>query len=127
MWTTLADGSLRGGIPVLPSRGRTVAQLVVAALVVFGLVLVGTSYAAIRLAEREAVNDAAHTANLLAQALVQPALTDALVGGDAAAYAAFDRIVRESVLPNGIVRVKFAPPLPQLSRTVTDTLFTFCT
>ncbi len=106
MWTTLADGSLRGGIPVLPSRGRTVAQLVVAALVVFGLVLVGTSYAAIRLAEREAVNDAAHTANLLAQALVQPALTDALVGGDAAAYAAFDRIVRESVLPNGIVRVK---------------------
>ncbi|MFZ1287856.1 MAG: histidine kinase, partial [Candidatus Phosphoribacter sp.] len=82
------------------------AKLVAAAAVVLTLVLIGASFAASRLAEREAVNDAAHTANVLAEAAVQPALTDALVAGDPVAYAAFDRVVRESVLPNGIVRVK---------------------
>jgi two-component system NarL family sensor kinase len=109
-WVTLADGQPGPRSQALPTPGRTLAQLVVAALVVFGLVLIGTSVAASRLAEREAVNDAAHTANLLAQAVVQPALTEALVAGDQAAYAAFDRIVRDSVLPNNIVRVKLWKP-----------------
>ena len=81
--------------PIAAARAcpAVLTQLVVAALVVFGLVLIGTSVAAGRLAEREAVNDPAYTANLLAQAVVQPALTEALVAGDQAAYAAFDRIV----------------------------------
>ena len=70
----------------------SLAQLVATALVVFGLVLVAGSFAASRLAERESVNDAAHTANLLAVAVVQPALTDELLTGDAAAYAAFDKV-----------------------------------
>lgn len=109
-WVTLADGQPGERAESLPTAGRTLAQLVVAALVVFGLVLVGTSFAASRLAEREAVNDAARTANLLAQAVIQPALTDALVTGDPAAYAAFDRVVRDSVLPNDIVRVKLWQP-----------------
>jgi signal transduction histidine kinase len=71
---------------------------------------VGASFAASRLAEREAVNDAAHTTNLLALAVVQPVLQDALLTGDAAAYDALDRVVRERVLPNGIVRVKLWAP-----------------
>ena len=60
-------------------------QLALGALAVFTLVVVGTSFAASRLAEREAVNDAAHTTDLLAEAVVQPALDDALLTGDAAA------------------------------------------
>lgn len=109
-WATLADGQPGERAQALPTPGRTLAQLVIAALIVLGLVLVGTSFAASRLAEREAVNDAAHTANLLAQAVIQPALTDALVAGDPAAFAAFDRVVRDSVLPNNIVRVKLWHP-----------------
>lgn len=109
-WATLADGQPGQVTQPLPTPGRTLVQLVVAAAVVMGLVLVGTSFAASRLAEREAVNDAAHTANLLAQAVIQPALTDALVAGDPDAFAAFDRVVRDSVLPNNIVRVKLWRP-----------------
>jgi len=77
----------------------------VTALVVLGLVLAATSVAASRLAEREAVNDAANTANVLA-GVVQPAITDGLLAGDPAAYQAFDKVIRDSVLPNRIVRVK---------------------
>jgi len=87
-----------------------VVQLGIAALAVFVVVVVGASFAASRLAEREAVNDAAHTTNLLALAVVQPVLQDALLSGDTAAYDALDQVVRERVLPNGIVRVKLWAP-----------------
>ena len=109
-WWTLADGATAPPVRPLPSRRRTLVQLGLAALAVFAVVVVGTSFAASRLAEREAVNDAAHTTNLLALSVVQPAITDALLEGDTAAYDRLDRVVRESVLPNGIVRVKLWSP-----------------
>lgn len=110
-WVTLVDGGPQADpLETIPGRGRTLAQLVTTALVVFGLVLVAGSFAASRLAERESVNDAAHTANLLAVAVVQPALTDELLTGDPAAYAAFDKVIRDGVLPNRIVRVKLWRP-----------------
>jgi len=109
-WWTLADGGAVPPVRPLPTRRRTLVQLGLAALAVFAVVVVGTSFAASRLAEREAVNDAAHTTNLLALSVVQPAVTDALLAGDRAAYDSLDRVVRESVLPNGIVRVKLWKP-----------------
>src|SRR4051794_16774694 len=109
-WWTLADGVAPATVRPLPSRRRMLTQLAVAALAVFVAVVVGASFAASRLAEREAVNDAAHTTNLLALAVVQPVLQDALLTGDAAAYDALDKVVRERVLPNGIVRVKLWAP-----------------
>jgi two-component system, NarL family, sensor kinase len=109
-WWTLADGAAATPVRPLPTRRRTLVQLGLAALAVFAVVVVGTSFAASRLAEREAVNDAAHTTNLLAVAVVQPVLTDALLRGDQTAYDSLDRVVRESVLPNGIVRVKLWKP-----------------
>lgn len=110
-WVTLAEsGAPAPRLDSLPGPGRTLAQLVVTAVVVFGIVLVGASFATQRLAEREAVNDAAHTANLLATAVVQPAITDELLNGDPQAYAAFDKVVRDAVLPNRIVRVKLWQP-----------------
>ncbi len=70
------------------------------------VVALAASYAARVLAEREAVNDAATLTNLLAETVIEPALDDALLQGDPEAVAALDAVVRKSVLPNGVVRVK---------------------
>jgi signal transduction histidine kinase len=109
-WVTLAEGAPAQAASPLPNPRRMLVQLALAALAVFAVVAVGTSVAASRLAEREAVNDAARTANLLALAVVQPALRDSLLTGDQEAYAALDAVVRENVLPNEIVRVKLWSP-----------------
>ncbi|HET7400038.1 MAG TPA: histidine kinase [Intrasporangium sp.] len=105
-WTTLADGSVRDPVRPLPQPRRMIGQLALAALAVFAIVMVGSSVAASRLAEREAVNDAAHTANVMAVAVVQPVLSDGLLHGDRAAYENLDKVVRANVLPHGIIRVK---------------------
>lgn len=52
------------------------------------------------------MHDAANTTDLLADALVQPALTDALAALDPAAIADFDTLIREHVVGPAIVRVK---------------------
>ncbi|GAB3880762.1 sensor histidine kinase [Terrabacter terrigena] len=106
LWWTLADGVAPATVQPLPSRRRMLLQLGFAALAVFALVVVGTSFAASRLAERQVLNDVAHRTNLMALAVIQPALDDALLKGDREAFDAFDTIVRERVLPNGIRRVK---------------------
>jgi signal transduction histidine kinase len=92
------------------SPRRVLVQLalgVVAALLVVGVL--GT-LAARQLAEREAVNDAASMANVLAEAVVEPSLTDALTTGDPAAVAAFDAVARDRLLSDSIVRVKLWSP-----------------
>ncbi len=109
-WTTLADGAARDPEPPLPQPRRMIAQLALAAGAVFVLIMLASSWAVSRLAEREAVNDTANTTNLLAMSVVQPALRDALLTGDPAAYDDLDRVVRRNVLPNGIVRVKLWTP-----------------
>jgi signal transduction histidine kinase len=91
-----------------------VAQLLAALAVVLVVVGVLGSLAAGRLAEREAVNDAARTADVLAEAVVMPGLSDAVADGDAAAVAAFDTLVRQRVLTTGIVRVKLWSPEGQV-------------
>ncbi|NUO34456.1 MAG: integral membrane sensor signal transduction histidine kinase [Dermatophilaceae bacterium] len=106
LWWTLADGVAPSRVPPLPSRRRMLVQLSLAALAVFALVVVGTSFAASRLAERQVLNDVAHRTNLLALAVIQPALDDRLLEGDSAAFRAFDNVVRVRVVPNGIKRVK---------------------
>ncbi len=78
-------------------------------MVIVAVALVGV-VAARKLAEAEAVNDAAKTADLLAEAIVQPALADGFVTGDPAAVAAVDAAVRAHVLGGPIVRVKIWTP-----------------
>jgi two-component system NarL family sensor kinase len=87
-----------------------VARLVLGIVLVLTVVTVGGSLAARRLAEREAVTDAAATADVLAETVVQPALTDALLAGDARALAAFTRVVDDRVLGSGVVHVKLWTP-----------------
>ncbi|MBD3784424.1 MAG: integral membrane sensor signal transduction histidine kinase, partial [Micrococcales bacterium] len=89
---------------------RVLVQLALG--VAAALVLVGVlgSLAARQLAEREAVNDAATMAGVIAEAVVQPAMTDALMAGDAEAVDAFGRTVTRSLDRDTVVRVKLWRP-----------------
>ena len=89
---------------------RVVIRLVAGIVVVLVAVTIGGSLAARRLAEREAVNDSAAIANVLAETVVQPALTDGLLAGDESAQETFDELVRDRVLGNDVVRVKIWGP-----------------
>ncbi|KQZ89451.1 hypothetical protein ASD62_09185 [Phycicoccus sp. Root563] len=94
-----------------PVRPRRVLLQLIAGLVAV-LVVVGVlgSLASQRLAEREAVNDAANTADVLADAVIAPSLSDALVAGDPTALAEFDTLVRDRILGPAIIRVKLWAP-----------------
>ena len=105
-WVTLGEpGGPQHREPLLGPR-RVLALL--AAGVVGALVVVGVAgtLAARQLAEREAVNDAATMSDVLAQAVVEPSLTDGLQTGDPASIAAFDEVARTQLLVGSIVRVK---------------------
>lgn len=93
----------------MPPR-RVFAKVIAGGLVVLAVVAVVGVAASQRLAEAEAVNDAAKTANLLADAVVQPALSEALLTGEASAVAAMDKVVRQQVLSTSVVRVKIWDP-----------------
>jgi len=83
---------------------------VAGALAVLVAVALAGVVASRRLAEAEAVNDAAKTANLMADAVAQPALTEGLLSSTPAAVAAMDQVVRAHVLGSSIVRVKIWDP-----------------
>jgi signal transduction histidine kinase len=89
---------------------RIYAQLIAAAAVVLIAVAVAGSYASRNVAEREAVNDAAQTTDLLAESVVQPVLLDSLLTGDPKALAVLDETVRTRVLNGNVVRVKVWKP-----------------
>jgi len=115
-WTVLAAGDgprsdRAGSRPAAPVSGRRVVVQVVAAIVGV-LLVVGLAGVTVvrRIAEREAVNDAAQQTDLLAVSVIMPALPEALADGDAAARAAFDEVVRGRVLGDRFVRVKVWSP-----------------
>jgi len=89
-----------------PRPARVVAWVVVVSLLVIVAVSVAALVAARGLAEAESVRDAADRADRIADAVVEPALTDALVDGDEEARRAMDDEVRTHVLSDSIVRVK---------------------
>ena len=108
-WVTIAATRAEAVDPPLRRRRIFLQVIVGAVLVILAVALVGV-VAARRLAEAEAVNDAAKTADLLAEAVVQPVLTDGLLTGDAAALADVGRVVRDQVLSSSILRVKIWNP-----------------
>jgi two-component system NarL family sensor kinase len=87
-----------------------VGQFALAGLVAVGLVALGTSIAARRIGEREAVTEARATAATRAEGLVSPVLTDALLRGDPSALKAVDGVVRLGLLDGSLVRVKVWTP-----------------
>jgi two-component system NarL family sensor kinase len=105
-WVTVGRPEQSVAVEAPLRMRRIVAQLLVGILVVLAAVTVGGALAARRLAEREAVNDAAKMADVLAETVIQPDLKDKVLSGDQAAIRAFDRIVRERVLGDSVVHVK---------------------
>ncbi|HEU5267658.1 MAG TPA: ATP-binding protein [Jatrophihabitans sp.] len=101
--------------PMRVPRLRTVLlQLAVAAAVVVVAVAVVGVLVSRRAAENESVRDAAELTNVLADTVVQPALTDAMATSTAAA-ATLDRVIRDRVLPaDSLVRVKIWSPQGQI-------------
>jgi two-component system NarL family sensor kinase len=111
-WVTVSGGSPTATAARRPTvhPRRVIVGLslaLVAAIVVVGAL---GALAAQILAERQSVNDAASRADVLAQAVIQPALTDELADGDPAAVADLDAIIRDRVLGAEVVRVKIWSP-----------------
>ncbi len=105
-WRTLTAGSAgpdRSGV----STARVMAQVGVVALLLIALVAAGGVVVSRQTAERESVNRAAQMTNLLADAVLRPALDDALLSAaPAAAVAKVDRALRPQVAYRTIVRAK---------------------
>ena len=98
--------SMRTSVEPPVSRSRVLARVIATAVVVIVTVAVLGLFVARHLAEVEAVNDAVTTADLVADALVQPAITDGILTGDADSLLTLDDVVRNHVLSDSIVRVK---------------------
>ncbi len=109
-WATLATGRSTGRAERPVRTGRVLVQVIAAAAIVLLAVAVAGSVASRKLAERESVTDAAQVTDLLADAVVQPALDDGLLSGAPAAVAGIDAAVRTHVLGPSIVRVKIWSP-----------------
>ncbi len=85
---------------------RPVVQFVVAGIVVAVAVSLLAVWFSRRVAEQEAVEQARQTNELLARAVVQPALTSGLLSGGAADVDRFDRLMRARVVGGEALRVK---------------------
>lgn len=85
---------------------RPVVQFALAGFAVVVLFLAGSLLALQRIGRAEAVRDARQFAVLSGQGIVEPALRDGVLEGDAGAIAALDRVVQERVLGERVVRVK---------------------
>ena len=116
VWVVVAGpkGSARND-PDRPVRLRRVLlQLGVAALAILTLVAVAGSLASRRIAEKQSVHDAAQVTDILADSVVQPALTNAMATSSVAARAGLDRLVHGQVLSPSVVRVKLWTPEGQI-------------
>lgn len=103
-WVVVSAGR-RDSVGIQKPR-RILAVVGVGALLVLVVVSVFGIVAARNLAARQAVHDAASTADLLAEAIVQPALTNAITRQDPAAVAAVGNALRPYMASSSLVRVK---------------------
>src|SRR6476620_2393653 len=83
-----------------------VGQFALAGLVALAIVGLATAVASRRVGEREAVSDARTTTVSKAKGLVEPAIRDALIDGDAKARADLDHVVQNDVIDANLLRVK---------------------
>lgn len=76
------------------------------AVLIAAVIAVAGSVVSRHVAERQAVHDVAEMTDLIAESVVQPALTDRMLRSTRAAGAVLDPIVRKRVLSPSLVRVK---------------------
>ncbi|MFL6155992.1 MAG: histidine kinase [Marmoricola sp.] len=86
--------------------GKLLLVVVLGALIALVVVSLLGVAAARTLAERQSVNDAANTADLLAEAVVQPALQDAIATGSPTAVAALGAALKPYMDSSSLLRVK---------------------
>jgi signal transduction histidine kinase len=111
-WVTVAAAAQGRAAAVRPAvhPRRVIVRLSLALVAAVVVVAALGALAAQLLAERQSVNDAANRADVLAQAVVQPALTNELADGDPTAVADLDALIRDRVLGAEVVRVKIWSP-----------------
>ena len=110
-WVTLADGRTDPKDKTVVSAARVLLQVGVVAAIVIVLVGAGGVVVARRAAEQEAINGAIQLTDLLAEAVVQPALTDSLLSASpSAAQAGLDAVIKKHVVGRPVVRIKLWTP-----------------
>jgi two-component system NarL family sensor kinase len=106
-WRTLADGRGRLEHRPVPRLGRAIAVFAVASAIALVSILVIGAVVTRDTAHQEAVRDARVAADLLATTVIEPALDDRLLAGDAVAVALLDDAVRQArVIGGNRVRIK---------------------
>jgi signal transduction histidine kinase len=93
----------------VPPLRRVLLRLVATALIVVALVILVGGFISRRIAENQSVHEVGRLTDVLAQSVVQPALTNAMATNTTAA-AALDGVVRQRVLSDELVRVKLWSP-----------------
>src|SRR5215831_2450503 len=96
----------RGWTMVSATLAKPLVQFALAGVV--ALLVLSTILTAIlsQTGTSEAISNARYSTRLVAQDVIMPNLTDALLDGDQAAQADFNRIIRQRVLDSWVVRVK---------------------
>ena len=89
---------------------REVLRFAIPGIVALVVVAAGTLWVARTVATDEAISDARRDARLLARGVVEPAVTDQVVSGDADAFAYLDAVVRSRVMSDEIVGVRLWAP-----------------
>jgi two-component system, NarL family, sensor kinase len=105
---TLAARSERDVRPA--STRRAVTQFVLTGLGALALVASAGALAVDRLGTAASLRDGGRVAELVANGVIEPAMTGSLVRGDSGAIAALDRVVRERVLVGSLARIKIWAP-----------------
>lgn len=90
--------------------GRVAVQLAIAAAAVLALVGVGGALVSRHVAQQQAMHDVAELTDVLAQTVLQPALTDDMRDSPAAAQSGLGQLVPDRVLSSTLVRVKLWSP-----------------
>ena len=83
----------------------TVLRYAIAGLAALAVIAVVGGLVLDRVSEDEAVEEARRLATLAGRGVVEPALTDAALAGDAAALDDLDLVVQERVLSDDVVRI----------------------
>jgi signal transduction histidine kinase len=89
---------------------RIVAPIAVAAVVVAVIVAIAGSLVSRRIAEQQAVHDVAQLTDVLAENVIQPALSNQVPNSPTVARQVLDPIVKPRLLNGGLIRVKLWRP-----------------
>ena len=107
-WRTLV--SPQASTPRPASVRRILTQVAASVALAFTVVAASGILMFQQIAKQEAVHRVAEVTDVLAESLVQPALTDAMANDPAAATAGLDSVMREQILTTQVVRVKLWNP-----------------